>query len=324
MSDSVHAGRVGAFAIAGIVLLAALFLTFSKGLSWFTSGYTLRLHTDNAGGLKSRSAVLVSGVAVGTVVGTELAPDGKGVTILLKMDKRYRIHSDAEFVVEQIGLLGDQYVVVYPTKNQGPLLKDGDEVSCRAPFSFHALAMSTIGFIERVDETTKVLKEAVVRINEKLLTDETLTNLAHGIGDLHTASERTIALIDNLNRLVSTNSSPLTGSFTNLGQFSRSLTTLAADLRETVAENRTNIATTVRNLEESSRAVKDLTKDLEEGKGLAGSFFKDQQLPAQLSNTLHHLAIVSSNIARFGLLYKPKPAKPESSHPVRSPRNLAD
>src|SRR5215475_6254809 len=183
MSNSSQAGKVGAFAVGSIILLAALLLTFSKGLSWFTPTYTLRLRADNVGGLKARSAVLVSGVSVGTVVGTELAPDGKGVTILLRIDKRYKIHRDAEFVVEQIGLLGDQYVVVYPTKNQGPLLKDGDEVSCRAPFSFQALAMSTVGFIERVDEITKVLKEAVERINSTLLTDRTLTNLADGIGN---------------------------------------------------------------------------------------------------------------------------------------------
>lgn len=324
MSDSRYAARVGAFAAAGIILLAVLLLTFSKGLDWFTPTYTLRLHTDNVGGLKARSAVLVSGVAVGTVVGTELAPDGKGVTILLRIDRRYTIYSDAEFVVEQIGLLGDQYVVVYPTKNQGHPLKDGDEVSCRPPFSFQSLAMSAVGFIQRVDETTKVLKEAVLRINDTVLTDRTLTNLADGIGNFHAVSERAITLIDNLNQVVSTNTAPLMTSFTNLARFSEDFQGLAGDLRATVAENRTNISATIENLETSSRAVSDLAKDLEAGKGLAGSLLRDEQLQGYLSNSLYHLAIVSSNIARFGLLYKPKAAKPESVHPARSPRDLAN
>lgn len=324
MSDSRQAGKVGAFAIAAIVLLAALLLTFSKGLSWFTPTYTLRLRADNVGGLKARSAVLVSGVAVGMVVGTELAPEGKGVTILLKIKKRYKIHSDAEFVVEQIGLLGDQYVVVYPTKNQGPPLKDGDEVSCRSPFSFQAIAMSTVGFIERVDETTKVLKQAVERINNTVLTDRTLTNLAQGIGNFNTFSERAITLVENLNYLVSTNSSPLTGSLTNLVRFSEDLTLLASELRETVDENRTNISATVNHLKESSRALSRLANDFDQGKGLAGSLFREPQLQVNLSNALHHLAVVSSNIARFGLLYKPKPSKAEPSRPARSPRDATN
>lgn len=324
MSDPRPSLKVGAFAVAAIILLAALLLTFSKGLSWFTPTYALRLRAENVGGLKARSAVLVSGVAVGMVVGTELAPEGKGVTIFLKIRKRYRIHSDAQFVVEQIGLLGDQYVVVYPSKNEGPLLKDGDEVFCRPPFSFQTLAMSTVGFIERVDDTTKVLKQAVERINNTVLTDRTLTNLAQGVVNFNTLSERTILLVENLNRLVSTNSSPISVSLTNLAHFSEDLTRLAGELRETVGENRTNISETIKNLEESSQVISEVAKDFDEGKGLAGSLFKDPQLQLHLSNTLHHLAVASSNMARYGVLYKPKPPKTTSSRQARSPRDAAD
>src|SRR6266511_2009927 len=125
--------KVGAFAVVALVVLAAILLVFSKGEGWFASTYTLRLRADNVGGLKARSAVLISGVAVGSVAGTELSPEGKGVTIFLRIHKRYQVHRDARFVVEQVGLLGDQYVVIYPTENKAPLLKDGDEVECAAP-----------------------------------------------------------------------------------------------------------------------------------------------------------------------------------------------
>jgi methyl-accepting chemotaxis protein len=184
--------------------------------------------------------------------------------------------------------------------------------------------MSTVGFIERVDETTKVLKEAVERINNTVLTDRTLTNLAQGVVNFNTVSERAITLVENLNHFVTTNSSPVTGSLTNLAHFSEDLTRLAGELRETVAENRTNISATVKSLEESSRAFSGVAKDFDQGRGLAGSLFRDPQLQLDLSNTLHHLAVVSSNIARYGLLYKPKPPKAQSSRSARSPRDAAN
>jgi len=324
MSESSPAWKVGAFVFVALVLLALALLTFSKGLGWLTPAYTLRLRADSVGGLKTKSAVLVSGVPVGRVVGTELAPDGKGVTVFLKINKRYGLHRDAEFVVEQIGLLGDQYVVVHPTRNQAPLLQDGDEVIGRPPFSFQTLAVSTVGFIERVDETTRLLKEAVTRINNTFLTEQTLTNLAQSAGNIRAVSERAIVLVDNLNTVVFTNAPSFTASLTNFERFSGDLTLLAAELRDTVGENRTNFTSMIRNFEESSRAMGATAREFEQGRGLAGGLFKDEQLRATLSNTLANLATVSSNIARYGLLYKPKPAKAEpAAKAARSPRDAA-
>ena len=53
---------------------------------------------------------------VGTVSGMQLAPDGKSVTIILRIYQDYQIHKDARFVIEQSGFLGDQYVAIMPTE----------------------------------------------------------------------------------------------------------------------------------------------------------------------------------------------------------------
>src|SRR6266545_2077612 len=302
--------KVGAFSIVALVVLAAILLVFSKGEGWFASTYTLRLRADNVGGLKPRSTVLISGVPVGTVTSTELSPDGKGVTIVLRIQKRYGIHRDALFNVEQIGLLGDQYVVITPTENKGTLLQDGDEVDCRAPFSVQGLAASAVGFVQRVDEATKMLKDMMTRINDIFLTKQTLTNLSQTVGNLRAASERAGALVENLDQLVSTNSPSFTVALTNFARFSEDLIRLASEVRETLSENRSSLAGTVKNLEDSSRTVRGLANDLDQGKGLAGAMLKDEQIRANLSATLANLNTLSSNLARYGLLYKPKPPKP--------------
>ena len=57
--------KVGLFVLFGLVLLGVLMIQFSKGTSLFRGTYTVRLHTDNVGGLKQKSSVLLAGVAVG-------------------------------------------------------------------------------------------------------------------------------------------------------------------------------------------------------------------------------------------------------------------
>ena len=310
MNEKRLAIKVGTFGIVALVVLAGILLVFSKGQGWFTAAYTLRLRADSVGGLKTRSSVLISGVPVGTVTGSELSPEGKGVTIFLHIQKRYGIHRDAQFNVEQIGLLGDQYVVITPTANKGPLLLDGDTVECKTPFSVQALAASAVGFIQRVDEATRMLKDTIGRINTIFLTDQTLTNLSQAVGNLRSASERAVSLVDGLDRAVSTNSPAFTTSLTNFVRFSEDLNHLSGELRQTIAENRPALAGAVKNLDDSSRAISGLVRDVDQGKGLAGAMFKDDGIRANLSATLANLATVSSNLALHGLLYKPKTRKP--------------
>src|SRR5271154_189135 len=102
--------KVGLFVLIGLALLAVLIIQFSKGTSVFRGTYELRLDASNVGGLKTRASVLLAGVQVGSVSDISLAPDGKSVTIFLKIYKDYKIYHDARFVIEQAGFLGDEYV----------------------------------------------------------------------------------------------------------------------------------------------------------------------------------------------------------------------
>src|SRR5689334_22433588 len=112
MTQSRLEWKVGLFVFIGLALLAALLVEFSKGLTLFRPTYTLYLRADNVGGLKPRAGVMMSGVQVGTVSEIELAPDGKSVVITLRLYKQYAVHKDADFIIDQSGFLGDQFVAI--------------------------------------------------------------------------------------------------------------------------------------------------------------------------------------------------------------------
>src|SRR5579859_2918248 len=92
--------RIGLFVFIGLALLAGLLIEFSKGVTFFRPTYAIYLHSSNVGGLKPSAAVLMSGVQVGTVSDIQLAPDGKSVTMTLRLYKQYQIHKDAGFIID--------------------------------------------------------------------------------------------------------------------------------------------------------------------------------------------------------------------------------
>ncbi len=319
-------GKVGLFVFAGLALLALLLIQFSKGTTFFRGNYEIRLHAVNVGGLKPRAAVLLAGVQVGSVSDIQLAGDTKSVTIFLKIYKRYAIYSDARFVIEQSGFLGDQYVSINPMDNRGEKLKDGADVTCQEPFNLQEVARSASGFLRRIEETAKKLDAAVADVRRLVLNEQTLTNLSVTIDNMRTASEHALTTVDNINALVATNTSPIAISVSNVVFFSQEINRLAATADSLVATNSPEISAAVKNIESSTVVVKNLLDDLQAGKGLAGSLLKSESLATNIDVIADNLAVTSSNLNRLGLwgiMWKRREAgtNQSSSKPVAAPHD---
>src|ERR1700761_4300898 len=125
--------KVGLFVFIGLAMLAVLLIQFSKSTSLFRGTYELHLHASNVGGIKPRAGVMLAGVQVGTVTDIQIDESGTNVTMILKIYKDYPIYHDAEFVIEQAGFLGDQFVSINPTENQLPKLTNGEDVVWEPP-----------------------------------------------------------------------------------------------------------------------------------------------------------------------------------------------
>jgi len=308
--------KVGLFVLVCLVLLGLLVLNFSKGLTFLTHTYTLRLKTANVGGIKREAAVLMAGVPVGNVTGAELSPEGTNVTVFLKILKRYQIRGDAVFTIDSMGFLGDQYVAIISGRNEAPVLNDGDTVVCREPFNLQEVARSALGFIQRIDETAKKLDSALTRVEGHVLNDETLTNLAATIENFRLVSERALATVDNVDRVVRSNTAPVSLTASNLALFSHQINDLATNLQQVLTNNQAGLAAAVKNVESSSEMMKSLLSDLQAGKGLAGRLLKNEELSSGVSQLVSNLTVLSSNLNRHGLLWRPKKTEPRPPSPL--------
>jgi len=316
MNETRFALKVGIFVALGILLVATLLLVFSKGLNLFTPTYELRLRSATVGGLKNRAAVLLDGVSVGNVVGTEVAPDGRGVIIVARINSKYSIHSDARFAIEQIGFLGDQFVAIYQQQNKGPVLQPGVEVMVEEPLNIEKTVRSVTSLLQRVDQTVKIFDDAMLRLDRTVFSERTLTNLAGALDNFRLVSDKAAVMAEHVGRLIDTNSPGVSISISNMVAFSRDLDSLTAEMGQTLLTNRIELTKAVKSLQSTATALQGMVNDVEAGKGLIGFAFKDEHLKNDLSAIAANFVVLTSNLNRYGLLYKPKPPK---NNPVAPP-----
>jgi len=293
--------RVGAFVLIGLVLLAALMLLFSKGTTFFGSSFELRLKSGNVGGIKIGANVLLSGVAVGRVSGVKLDPDGKAVTIFLKISKRYRLFDDAKFEVEQFGFLGDQYISIYPGDNHGRKLKDGDEVQCRNPFNMQEAVAKATETISRIGQAATNVNQAIADVRRLVLTEQTLKNFGSSIDRFALLTTDAMNAVSNVNALVATNALPVTVAISNLNHFSGQLTPLTAHLTTLITNNEADFAVAIKNIESASGMLTNLLHDLQTRQGLAGRLLRDEEMASNFAAVARNLSVTTSNLNRVGL-----------------------
>ena len=306
MSQSRLEWRVGLFVVISLVLMAGAVMKFSKGTSLFEASYEITMRTKNVGGLIEGAAVLMAGVPVGHVAKIDLNSGGTNATARLRILKQHSIHGDADFSIKQAGFLGDSYVSVVPTANAKAILQNDDEVECEEPFDLQEMARSAAGLLQRVDDTAKKLNDAVKRIDRTLFAENTLSNLTATVANFHRMSAQALATLDGVDQFVRTNTHPLSASVSNLVAFSEQLSQTAKEVRLTVATNRSEVNAIIKNVESATGEVDKLASGLQSGQGLAGRLLKDEKLEQEFAAAVSNLSLLSSNLSRFGLFWKPK------------------
>lgn len=303
--------KVGLFVLIGLVLGAALVISFNKGSGPLQKTYHLRMQAKDVSGVIPGSFVLMAGVRIGAVEKIELDDATGTVFLLARLSSAHRLRDDAVFLIKQSGFIGDQYIGVFQGKSK-TFLTNGATVNIEAPFDLGEVARSTGGLVKRVDTMVGQLSNAVARVDTVLLSGDTLTNIAKIVANFHTVSEQTLSTLGKLENLIDTNGPSLTASVTNAQAFTLKLNDLATELRQTIATNRDQLTASVNNIEKATAKLDIAMGDINSGKGLAGTLIKNEQLAVDMSLIMSNFQVLSSNLNNKGLwsvIRKPKVAK---------------
>ncbi len=305
--------KVGFFVAFCLVVLAVLVLSISKGFSLMKTSYDIKLRTTDVGGIKQRASVNMSGVAIGNVKDIHLVDNGKAAVLTLSIKSQYNVYRDAQFMIEQAGLLGDQYVAVVPGANSGAALKQGDLVETAPATDFKQMLRSAEGLVERLDETVATLQVAVRRVDHLLLNETNLGSISRSLANAEQMTVRANSAMDRLDALVSRNAPVVDNAVTNVEAFTRQLKQLGAELNSVVVDNQPAVARVLKNVEAASADAQLLVADLKAGKGVVGGLLRDEALRQQVAGAISdlgavsaNLSLFSSNLNRYGIFYKPK------------------
>ena len=293
--------KVGLFLTISLVVTAALVINFSKGTNPLTKIYTIHLTTKNVDGLVKNAVVMMAGVPVGKISAIHLNTDTYIVTLDAKIKAEYQILADAKFFIETAGFLGDKYIGVIPGENKLPPLQNGATVVCQESFDLVRAARSATDLMDELKTVASQITNIVNRIDSKLLDEQTLTNLAAGLSNLREISAEASATIAAVNQLILTNTPPINDAIENVVTFSEQLKDAGTDLRSLISTNRVVIDESFANIKETTESLRNLVVAAEQGKGLAGKLFSDEELARNFSMLSSNLVDVSAKLNRGGL-----------------------
>jgi ABC-type transporter Mla subunit MlaD len=159
------------------------------------------------------------------------------------------------------------------------------------------------GTIERVDK-------AIQRIDETVLSRQSLDHIDSALGNIDTVSSNAIGLTVSLREVVDENRGKLDATLSRFSDAADNLKEASSNVDQVVISNQEDIHAAVKNLAESTARLNDMLARLEKGQGTVGKLLVDP--------TLHDdLVRLVENWRKYGLLYKegnrPEPKKPAES-----------
>lgn len=320
--------KVGLFVAVGLVLLAGLLVSFSKGVTRFARTYTLHLRTTDIGGIKRGAAVLLAGYPIGNVTDLQLDPEAGIARLTLRIRQEYRIRTNALFVIEQSGFLGDQYVAIYPGTN-GPAryFEAGEEAVCPPPFNLQQTARDASGFIRRIDQTARRLDATIEDIRRVVLNEPNLVQVSNTLDQLGQFSGRAARAMERVEHLLDAQAPHVELAVSNLNFATAEFSRFTHQLNRVLEGHTNELARSLERLDSITRTLEQILQDLQAGRGVAGRLLTDEALAAQLQSIAQNLSITTSNLNRLGLwrlLWKPRPpTEPRAAprEPLRAPHH---
>ena len=268
--------------------------------------------------------MLYGGIVVGKVRDIRLDQEGLlKVDVTLAIYDGVKIRKDSKFVINQSGLLGDRYVDVIPQGSTAEFLKSGETVQGSSSVDLSEAIRGVVDVLHQAAGTIERVDNAVQRIDETVLSRETLDHASASIANIDAATSNTVALTLSVRSVVDENRGRVDNTLAKFSDAADNFNKTSKSVDELVSANQDDIRATTKNLAESAERLNGILARLERGEGTAGKLLVDP--------TLHdEIVRLVQNWRKYGLLYKegnkagtkrpeetPVGAVPQPARPVR-------
>lgn len=290
--------KVGLLVLGGSIIL--LYMTFAVGKYQFgeRKGYTITAVFTSVAGLDIKAAVRMAGVKIGAVEKIELA-DSRA-KVIMRIEPGVNIPRGAEAAVKTMGLMGERYVEIIPSKTPG----DGPRSSNNDPPERSA-------YLQNGEQIAVTVSPSDV--------DHLVAQLSAISDDIKqvTASLRQVFGTERGARSMEDILADLRGTMSNIKDFSHTLRSngselvmrmneLAENLNGVVNDNRDNLKVTLENVREASRSaelalasIENVTKKIDRGEGTLGKLVTDDSMYNNIDSAAKGISDYTSRLERM-------------------------
>lgn len=300
--------KVGIFFVVCLAVLAGLIWKFGKYEPLTKNTYEITVVFSNVGGIVKDASVLYGGITVGKVRSIALDQEGLlKVHAKLAIFEGVRIRKDSKFVINQSGLLGDRYIDVVPQGATAEPIKPGEMVEGTTSVDLSEAIRGVVDVLHLAAGTIERVDKAVARIDQTILSQESLEHMSSSMANLDVVTSNTIELTLSARTIVEESRGKVDNALTKFSNAADDVNDTTKRIDELVRNNQDDIHVAAKNLAESTQRMNAILARLERGEGTAGKILVDP--------TLHdEIVRLVQNWRKYGLLYKEgtrKPAEPK-------------
>lgn len=291
--ESVSQIRVGLFLLFGIVLVCGMVIYFGRFGDGLKEFYNLRVEYPNASGLFRGADVLLAGAKVGAVSSGPYVLDSmRGVYVTLKVYEGVQIPEGSTFTIGSSGLLGDSYVDISMPPDLDltqltPIPADTTVIGGRQS-GISELAGEGSALLDDVRTAVNNINGVVTRMNEELLTQQSMVSIGETLENLETTSAefaKASAQLDAIMTEISTATVDAAETIKGTGK--------------TVKQSSITLESVEKAADEFSKTmveVRALIRDVKQGKGPIGTVLNDRAMA-------ENLRAFAENLRRHGVLW---------------------
>lgn len=201
--------KLGAFVLAGLILLITLLYMLGRNVSWFGSKYQLRARVENAQGLVSGNNVRYAGIQAGTVKDIIIIDDTT-LEVVMFIDHKMLtvIRSNALVSIGTDGLVGNKVINITPVKRSARLAVNGDVLAVKRAIDTDAMLETLNATNQDVSAIAADMRAVVRKLNENnaiwtLLGDKQIPMGIHAsVERLRLTMQKADQVVDNVNELI--------------------------------------------------------------------------------------------------------------------------
>ncbi len=274
--------KTGILAI-GAILLLIFGYNYLKGTNLLEKHREFFVKYQNVEGLAIAAPVTINGLTVGKVQDISFANQKGGLIVKFSVEKDFDFSKNSIVRIYSTGLIGGKSLGIFPQYDSSNIAKSGDTLAGDIEDGMLSAVTKALGPLEKkVSNTLATVDTLLLNVND-IVDTETRKNLKEAILNLNTTLNSFSGVSENLNNILSNNTSKLNSTFTNLDKTTGNLSRLTDSLAQLETGK---LVTDLQNVVDKMNAI---VSGVDNGEGSIGKLLKDDKLYENLEGASRQL-----------------------------------